>query len=113
MGCTICRRKQEVEVVINRAHQTGYKDLFYATNEFDLSRSDSENEEEEKNSSLNTIKNAKQQITKEITSPSNELNSTNNNSSTIVNDDMVNNEIVQNDVELFLKDLLCDIFFYK
>jgi hypothetical protein len=46
MGCTLCRKEQEVVVVINRAHRNPYKDLFYASGEFDLSRSDSEDEAE-------------------------------------------------------------------
>jgi hypothetical protein len=94
MGCSICRRKQEPEVVINRAERNGYKDLFYATNEFDLSRSESENEEQVENYSLDSMKNAKLHVIKKVISPSNELTSTNNNSSAIIND-IVNNENFQ------------------
>jgi len=94
MGCSICRRKQEPEVVINRVERNGYKDLFYATNEFDLSRSESENEEQVENYSLDSMKNAKLNVTKKVISPSKELTSTNNNSSAIIND-IVNNENFQ------------------
>jgi hypothetical protein len=92
MGCTICRKKEEPDVEINEVDQDGYKDLFYATNEFDLSRSESEDEEEE-NCVLNSMQNTQQQLIENVISPSNELNSTNNTSSTIIND-----EIVQTDV---------------
>jgi len=92
MGCTICRKKEEPDVEINKVDQDGYKDLFYATNEFDLSRSESEDEEEE-NYVLNSIQNTQQQLIENVISPSNELNSTNNTSSTIIYD-----EIVQTDV---------------
>jgi hypothetical protein len=96
MGCAFCRKKPNPTVVINGANQNGYKDLFYATNEFDLSRSESEDENE--NYSLNFMKPNKQQVTKKVISSSNEVNSTNNVSSTVVND-VSNNQIIQTGVE--------------
>jgi len=98
MGCAGCRRKQEPEVVINTTDRNGYRDLFYATNEFDLSRSESENEEQKiANYSFDSVKNPKEHVTKKMISPSKELTSTNNNSSTIVNN-IVNNENFQTGV---------------
>ncbi|CAF1563646.1 unnamed protein product [Adineta ricciae] len=55
MGCIQCMKKQEP--VDANPNQNGVKNLFYATTEFDLSRSDDEDEEE--NYSLNSIRNPK------------------------------------------------------
>ena len=74
MGCVVCRKKPKSTVVRHIVDQYGYRTLFYATNEFDLSRSESQFEEE--NFSLYAMKTNKQQMTKkEVISPSNELNS--------------------------------------
>ena len=80
MGCTQCVRAKEPDVVADKANQNGLKSLFYATNEFDLSRSESDDDEE--NYSLNSIKNNKRSSTNKIASMSNEFNSTNTTSST-------------------------------
>lgn len=42
MGCAFCKKRETSDVVINRAHQAGFRDLFRGTNDFDLERSDSE-----------------------------------------------------------------------
>ncbi|UJR23662.1 hypothetical protein I4U23_026646 [Adineta vaga] len=63
MGCTQCMQQQEPVAI--KPNQNGLKSLFYATNEFDLSRSDDEDEEEE-NYSLNSIKNSKPHLTNRV-----------------------------------------------
>ena len=91
MGCTHCSKTQE-PVIIN-PNQNGFKSLFYATTEFDLSRSDSEDEEE--NYSLNSMKGNKSYKNKNTSSSLNVLNSTSNISSTTVNSSTLNNQIGQ------------------
>jgi len=57
MGCCFhCLKKQDPMEM--KPNQNGFTSLFHATNEFDLSTSDSENEEQ--NYSLNSIKKNKQ-----------------------------------------------------
>lgn len=42
MGCGLCGRKLEVDIGDNQINENRYKHLYYATNEFDLSKSDDE-----------------------------------------------------------------------
>ena len=42
MGCSLCGRKPEVDIGKNQINENRYKHLYYATNEFDLSKSDDE-----------------------------------------------------------------------
>jgi hypothetical protein len=79
---------------VPKSNQNGFKSLFYATTEFDLSRSDSEDDEEE-NYSLNSIKNNKQSLADKVLSFSNRLYSPNNTSSTTVNSNLNNQTSVQ------------------
>ena len=47
MGCIICKKRDDTsDVVMNRAHQSGFRELFRGTNDFAITRSDSENEDE-------------------------------------------------------------------
>jgi len=95
MGCTHWTKQRESEGAIGKPNPKGFKSLFYATTEFDLSRSESEGEEG--NLSLNSIKNNKQSLSNRIVLPSNELNSTNKTSSTTVNT-ILDNRIAQKDI---------------
>jgi len=95
MGCTHWTKQRESEGAIGKPNQNGFKSLFHATTEFDLSRSESEGEEG--NLSLNSIKNNKQSLSNRIVLPSNELNSTNKTSSTTVNS-ILDNQIAQTGV---------------
>ncbi len=83
MGCCCFCWSKKQDPIINKPNQNGFKSLFHATNEFDLSTSDSENEEQ--NYSLNSIKKNKQSLTNKIFSTSNGCNTSSTTSNSIMN----------------------------
>lgn len=99
MGCTNSTKRQESEGVGVKPNGNGLKNLFYATNEFDLSTSGSENEDEILSvKSFNKNKNDNnthiQKLTKEINGLSNGLITENINSST-TNSTLLDNRLHQ------------------
>jgi predicted transcriptional regulator len=97
MGCTHSLKKQESEVTGRKLNENGFKNLFYATTEFDLSTSDSENEDELLSiKSLNDYN--KQKLTKKFNEISSGLSSANNNPSTMSNSTLLDNRLNQTSV---------------
>jgi hypothetical protein len=81
MGCTNSTKKQETEADGRKPNENGFKNLFYATTEFDISTSESENEDEIL--SIKSMNNhAQQKLPKKISEISSGLPPINTNSST-------------------------------
>ncbi|CAF1514764.1 unnamed protein product [Adineta steineri] len=89
MGCIQCCKTKESDDTTNKSDQNGLRSLFYATTEFDLSRSDSEDDDEE-NFSLNSIKSKRRQSANKIVLPSNESNPTDQPSPIMDNNGLIN-----------------------
>jgi hypothetical protein len=83
MGCTNSTKKQESEVDGRKPNENGFKNLFYATTEFDISATESENEDElfSIKSTNKNNNNTKQKLTKNMSGISSGLTTTNNNPS--------------------------------
>jgi hypothetical protein len=83
MGCTNSTKQQETEIEGRKTTENGFKNLFYATTEFDISTSESENEDELLSiKSLGNNNNNKQNLSKKIIEISSGLTAANINSST-------------------------------
>ena len=84
MGCTNSAKKQETEIEGRKATENGFKNLFYATTEFDISTSESEDENVILSvKSINKKNNNdKQKLTKKIDKISSGLTTANMNAST-------------------------------
>jgi hypothetical protein len=93
MGCTNSTKKQETDVGGRKINEGGFKNLFYATTEFDVSASESENEILSIKS-INQNNNNKQKLTKKIDFSSG-LTTTNHNSSTTTSSSLLDNRLIQ------------------
>src|SRR5437868_6674460 len=94
MGCTNSIKRQETEVAGCKRNENGLKNSFYATSEFDISTSESENED--KIFSVKSINknNNMQKLTKKINELSSGLITANDNSST-TNSTLLDNRLTQ------------------
>ncbi|CAF3263640.1 unnamed protein product [Rotaria socialis] len=100
MGCSHWTKQQqqhdEADATINKLNQNGFKSLAYVTTEFDMS--ESESDDEEKLYSFQSIKkNHRQILTTKASSPLNESNSVNKTSFTVANS-VLNNRLIQSGV---------------
>jgi hypothetical protein len=82
MGCTNSTKKQETEIEVRKTTENGFKNLFYATTEFDISTSESENEDELLSIKSLSNNNNKQNLSKKVLEISSGLTTANINSST-------------------------------
>ncbi len=82
MGCTNSTKKQETENEARKTTENGFKNLFYATTEFDISTSESENEDELLSIKSLSNNNNKQNLSKKVLEISSGLTTANINSST-------------------------------
>ncbi len=83
MGCKNSTKKQEIETEGRKITANGFKNLFYATTEFDISTSGSENEDEILSIKSINKNNNKQNLTKKIEEISSGLTTANINSLTM------------------------------
>jgi predicted transcriptional regulator len=93
MGCTNSTKKQETDVGGRKLNEGGFKNRFHATTEFDISASESENEDEIL--SIKSINNNKQKLTKKIDGLTSGLTTTNQNSSTTTSSSLLDNRLIQ------------------
>jgi hypothetical protein len=96
MGCTNSTKRQEAEIEGRKTTENGFKNPLHATTEFDISTSESENEDEIL--SIKSINNNnKQNLTKKIDKISSGLTTANMSSST-ANSTLLDNRLTQTSV---------------
>src|SRR5271156_6264831 len=82
MGCTNSTKEADKEVEERKTTGNGFKNLFYATTEFDVSASESDDEDEILSIKTITTNNNQENLTKKIIEFSSGLTTANVNSST-------------------------------